>query len=498
MPFNGKRKQNPTLNEDLRRAKRARHKRMYQVWLNSLPLFALLDQTKRIALRVAQRTREWFKERGWRLTGSILGTALGVNVYQPNIELFWAYCTNRCIPCCHKGKMYCWHCFHGDCDKRHERNCYRFACDACVEMGEYKCDHYCTEGVQEKKNGEFNPRIQWVKKETNEDMERGTKNEYKINYLAEVMVEPCKRVREKFKDELDKLDDKKELHVYLDGDDLIWRIEAVEPIENVYTGVVHLNGFYAKKKLVPHKTEPDKMVILEADVIGSEYSEYKHTDAVPKAEIKHLAEITNPYERKRIRLAGWKVLQVDSFKDIVANKQTILDGELSWLEGLNYLGDSPDGMIGTDEVAEYKYPRHRAADQIKPEYKVQCQAHCNIHGRNICRFISYHPTGARMWAVYRSLDFWTWAVERLQLFWFLWTGIYYKAEEVKIMPESWYEEMRDEYCPDEKLPLRPDIPFKELWNQHIRDTDPPDMLITRMCFMDNPEEMVVGAVPDDE
>lgn len=68
-----------------------------------------------------------------------------------------------------------------------------------------------------------------------------------------------------------------------------------------------------------------------------------------------------------------------------------------WTLG-DYIGDSPDGLIGTDGLIEIKCPKETTMDKyiknglLPNEYKWQVYGHLLVTERKWCDFVAYHPS----------------------------------------------------------------------------------------------------------
>ena len=71
--------------------------------------------------------------------------------------------------------------------------------------------------------------------------------------------------------------------------------------------------------------------------------------------------------------------------------------EVGFVKLGDYVGCSPDGVIGNDGLIEIKCPLAknfliwRKKEYIKPEYKTQIQFNLFVTGRKWCDFFVYHP-----------------------------------------------------------------------------------------------------------
>ena len=71
--------------------------------------------------------------------------------------------------------------------------------------------------------------------------------------------------------------------------------------------------------------------------------------------------------------------------------------EVGFVELNNWIGSSPDGLVGDDGIIEIKSPDNHTflyncnKAYIKPEYKTQIQFNLFTTGRKWCDFILYNP-----------------------------------------------------------------------------------------------------------
>lgn len=71
--------------------------------------------------------------------------------------------------------------------------------------------------------------------------------------------------------------------------------------------------------------------------------------------------------------------------------------EVGFIEYNNFIGVSPDGLIGDDGLIEIKCPNDSVyfklllSDNIKPEYIAQMQMQLYVTDRQYCYFVSYNP-----------------------------------------------------------------------------------------------------------
>lgn len=71
--------------------------------------------------------------------------------------------------------------------------------------------------------------------------------------------------------------------------------------------------------------------------------------------------------------------------------------EIGFVEYNEYIGCSPDGLIGSDGLVEFKAPNDKnylkllMNEKIKPEYIAQMQMQMYVTKRDYCYFCSYNP-----------------------------------------------------------------------------------------------------------
>ena len=71
--------------------------------------------------------------------------------------------------------------------------------------------------------------------------------------------------------------------------------------------------------------------------------------------------------------------------------------EVGFIEYNDFIGVSPDGLIGDDGLIEIKCPNDSVyfklllSDNIKPEYLAQMQMQLYVTDRQYCYFVSYNP-----------------------------------------------------------------------------------------------------------
>ena len=71
--------------------------------------------------------------------------------------------------------------------------------------------------------------------------------------------------------------------------------------------------------------------------------------------------------------------------------------EIGFIEYNEFIGVSPDGLIGDDGLIEIKCPNDSVyfklllSDNIKPEYIAQMQMQLYVTNRQYCYFVSYNP-----------------------------------------------------------------------------------------------------------
>mmetsp|Transcript_5487 Transcript_5487/g.8501 ORF Transcript_5487/g.8501 Transcript_5487/m.8501 type:complete len:174 (-) Transcript_5487:57-578(-) len=80
----------------------------------------------------------------------------------------------------------------------------------------------------------------------------------------------------------------------------------------------------------------------------------------------------------------------------------------------NFLGASPDGLVGCEGLIEIKCPARSPHSTVPAEYMAQIQGQLHIIDRKWCDFVSFTVTnGVRVFRVYKSDEFWKWIFPRL-------------------------------------------------------------------------------------
>ena len=84
----------------------------------------------------------------------------------------------------------------------------------------------------------------------------------------------------------------------------------------------------------------------------------------------------------------------------------------------DWLGGSPDGLVGDDGIIEVKCPyvRQTPHTQIPPVYFCQVNGLLEILDRKWCDYISWTPTAMKIYRVWRSPDLFTFLLDRYAIF----------------------------------------------------------------------------------
>ena len=85
---------------------------------------------------------------------------------------------------------------------------------------------------------------------------------------------------------------------------------------------------------------------------------------------------------------------------------------------LDFLGASPDGLVGKSGLLEVKAPFLAQYETILAHYLCQCigQIEC-LPGREWCDFYTWRPERAFLVRIHRNTDLWAAMLERLTAFW---------------------------------------------------------------------------------
>lgn len=85
---------------------------------------------------------------------------------------------------------------------------------------------------------------------------------------------------------------------------------------------------------------------------------------------------------------------------------------------LDWLGASPDLLIGEEGLGEIKCPySQQLYDEIPPYYMAQVQGQLQVADKKFAHFICWTPEQMRVWKVARSDQYWDWLHLRLADFW---------------------------------------------------------------------------------
>lgn len=84
----------------------------------------------------------------------------------------------------------------------------------------------------------------------------------------------------------------------------------------------------------------------------------------------------------------------------------------------DWLGGSPDFLVGLEGVGEIKCPFSKEIPkEIPSHYMAQVQGLLEITNRDWCDFVVWVPDGMRIWRVERSREYWEWLHLQLADFW---------------------------------------------------------------------------------
>lgn len=84
----------------------------------------------------------------------------------------------------------------------------------------------------------------------------------------------------------------------------------------------------------------------------------------------------------------------------------------------DWLGGSPDFMVGLEGMGEIKCPMSREiAIEIPAYYMAQAQGLMEICNRDWCDFVYWTPEAMRVRRIQRSPEYWDWLRVRLADFW---------------------------------------------------------------------------------
>lgn len=88
----------------------------------------------------------------------------------------------------------------------------------------------------------------------------------------------------------------------------------------------------------------------------------------------------------------------------------------------DWLGGSPDGLLGTDVLCEFKCPAPKEDgtipfyEEVPPYYMPQVQGLLEITDRYVCDFVCWTPGGIKVWQITKHPDYWNWMVPHLAEF----------------------------------------------------------------------------------
>lgn len=85
---------------------------------------------------------------------------------------------------------------------------------------------------------------------------------------------------------------------------------------------------------------------------------------------------------------------------------------------MEWLGASPDFLVGIGGVGEIKCPYNQTLyDEIPPYYMAQVQGQIQVANATFAHFVCWTPVAMRVWKVNRSDSYWDWLHLRLADFW---------------------------------------------------------------------------------
>ena len=87
-------------------------------------------------------------------------------------------------------------------------------------------------------------------------------------------------------------------------------------------------------------------------------------------------------------------------------------------DALDWIGGSPDGLVGEDGLVEIKCPfNKRLFDEVPPHYYCQVNALMEITGRQWCDLACWTPEGVRIWRVRANHEAWQSLLVHYTAFW---------------------------------------------------------------------------------
>ena len=85
---------------------------------------------------------------------------------------------------------------------------------------------------------------------------------------------------------------------------------------------------------------------------------------------------------------------------------------------LDWIGGSPDGLVGEDGLVEIKCPYTRKVyEEVPPYYYCQINALMEISGRQWCDLCVWTPTDVKTWHVKANLHAWATLLPHYNAFW---------------------------------------------------------------------------------
>jgi putative phage-type endonuclease len=85
---------------------------------------------------------------------------------------------------------------------------------------------------------------------------------------------------------------------------------------------------------------------------------------------------------------------------------------------VDWIGGSPDGLIGTDGMVEIKCPfTRRVYPELPPYYYLQVNALLEITGRQWCDLCVWTPSDLKIWRIVRRDDHWQFLLSYYTNFW---------------------------------------------------------------------------------
>lgn len=83
----------------------------------------------------------------------------------------------------------------------------------------------------------------------------------------------------------------------------------------------------------------------------------------------------------------------------------------------DWLGCSPDGLVGRDGLVEIKCPVVDLYHEVPPYYMAQVQGQLECTGRQWCDFVVWRPDVFSVQRIVRCAEYWRWLEPRLAEFW---------------------------------------------------------------------------------